>query len=709
MCRLYFRCALSILVGALAGGTAASAYLTDTAPHAAPDYDTFNPPAKGQSWADPVYGTQIKRLSDATHTGDDASGGSLTWILNEYATMTAFNHDNSRLILLHNSYFGLYDGAGTFLRNLPFEIHAGSEPRWSRTNRNVIYYINSNRLKQYDVSNGAMSVVHTFSEYGSISGRGESDICFDGNHFVLVGDGRYIFVYTISTDSKGPVLDTSGRSFDSVYMTPDDNVTVTWNQAGSSRYNGVELFDRNLVFRRQVMLSGGHMDVTRDATGAEVMVWTNSNDPSPIPCSNGIVKVRLSDGQQTCLRTLDWSLAPHISCPDAAGWCIVGTYAPSEPSPTSWPAYTNEILQVMLDGSEVRRLAHHRSRRHNDYNYQPKATVSRDGSRFVFASNHNLQNILGYPSNYSDAFLISVDGSTGGTGDSGGTGDTTTGATTRVEENGAGVTRSAGHWYANTHTSHSGGSAILAMDAGAWVQFAFNGVGAKWIGYKDQWAGIARVYVDGVLKGTLDTYGTGEAQQVMYTVDNLADGSHTLMVEVAGSIGPQSSGAWVWVDAFESVAAATGTNGTGDSGDTGGTDDTADTTPVPSGWTRFQQDAAGSTYKGTWYDNVHAAHSDGSAVLAMLAGDSAVYKFTGTGVRWIGYRDQWAGIAQVYIDGKLVKKVDTYLSSGKAQQVLYSVEGLANEAHTLRIYVTGKKNRRSSGSWIWVDAFEVKN
>jgi hypothetical protein len=654
----------------------------------------------GQSWVDPVFGTSIKRLSSAPTTADASSGGNLTWVLNEYATMSAFNQDNSRLILVHESYFGLYDGNGVFVRNLPFEIHAGSEPRWSRTNANVLYYLAGNRLKQYDVSNGATSVVHTFTEYGSISGRGESDICFDGNHFVLVGDGRYVFVYTLSTDSKGGVLDTAGRGFDSVYITPDDNVTVTWHQSGSSRYNGVELYDRNLVFRRQVMRAGGHMDVTRDATGAEVMVWTNSNDPAPIACDNGIVKVRLSDGQQTCLRALDWSLAVHISCPDTSGWCFVGTYAPGEPSPTNWPAYTNEIFQVKLDGSEVRRLAHHRSRRRNDYNYEPKATVSRDGTRLVFASNHNLQNILGFGSDYSDAFLMSV--SAGGGGGTPPPPPPPTGTVTRVQENGAGVTRSADQWYPNVDTRHSGGSAILAMDAGAWVQFAFHGVGAKWIGYRDEWSGIARVYVDGVLKGTLDTFAApGVAQQVMYAVDNLADANHVLRIEVTGSIGPHSAAAWVWVDAFESVAAGGGGTGT--------PPPPPPPPPPPTGWVRLQEEGSGTAYSSGWFDNAHAAHSGGGAVLAMDAGRQVTLTFTGTGARWIGYRDQWAGTANVYLDGVFVKKIDTYSSTGQAQQTLYSVEGLARKTHTLKVYVNGKRNKRSAGTWVWVDAFDVKN
>jgi len=42
-------------------------------------------------------------------------------------------------------------------------------------------------------------------------------------------------------------------------------------------------------FQRQVAHAGGHMDVTRDTNGNEVLVWTNSNDAQPIACNNGEV------------------------------------------------------------------------------------------------------------------------------------------------------------------------------------------------------------------------------------------------------------------------------------------------------------------------------------------------------------------------------------------------------------------------------------
>src|SRR6185503_814315 len=153
---------------------------------------------------------------------------------------------------------------GTYLRDLPLEVSAGSEPRWSRKDANVVYYVRGNQLKSCNVVSGATSVVRAFSEYSSISGKGESDISLDGDHFVFAGNNRYVFVYQISANRKYAVFDTGGRGFDSLYITPRNNVTVTWNQSGTVRYSGIEMFDRNMAFQRQIARAGGHMDVTQD-------------------------------------------------------------------------------------------------------------------------------------------------------------------------------------------------------------------------------------------------------------------------------------------------------------------------------------------------------------------------------------------------------------------------------------------------------------
>src|SRR5262245_17135067 len=163
---------------------------------------------------------------------DSAGRGPLTSVSTEYSTASPFNSDGTRLILLHQSYFGLYDGAGRFLGDLPLEVSAASEPRWSRRDPNALYFVRGNSLLKLDVASGQVVPVHRFAEYATISGAGESEISPDGDHFVLAGDGRYVFVFEVGSGRKGPVLDAGGRAFDTLSIAADNSVVVGWKQAG---------------------------------------------------------------------------------------------------------------------------------------------------------------------------------------------------------------------------------------------------------------------------------------------------------------------------------------------------------------------------------------------------------------------------------------------------------------------------------------------
>jgi hypothetical protein len=547
--------------------------IVSTGVEPAPEYDSFVPPVPGGSYVDPVFGSTIERVSNALATPNAASGGYLTWIENEYSTMSAFSSDNSKFILVHESYFGLYDGSsGLYIRDLPFEISASSEPRWSRRDNVTLYYHSSNQLKSYNISTGGISVVHTFGEYSSISGNGEMDISLDGNHFVFAGDNEFIFVYQLSTDQKFAVFDAGSRPFDSMYITPNNNVIVSWYTVGNARYTGQELFDINMNFLRQVGHADGHKDVTSDTNGDEVLIWTNSDDPQPIAnCNNGIVKIRLADASQTCLLQLAWSLAVHISAPDGNGTVFVDTEAPANPEPGSsaWVPYTNEVLQVKLDGSGTTRWAHHRSRPVNSYNWEPKLSTSRDGTRLLYASDYDLSNIDGYNAQYADTYLIVVPNSSLTTTTTTAPAPAPPAVTTAVVryEQTAPSIQYAGSWYPNYGAFNSGGSATLAMDANSTAVFSFTGIGVKWIGFSDPWSGIAQVYIDGVFKATIDTYASDQAAQIVqYSVGNLANTAHTLTIVVTGTMDSKSAGAWVWIDAFD-VTTQTGapSNSTGTS------------------------------------------------------------------------------------------------------------------------------------------------
>jgi len=538
----------------------AMAQVTSTGIELAPQYDTLVPPTVTGSYKDPVFSSSIQRVSNALAMPNNSSSGYLPWIENEYSTASAFNTDNSRFILVHLSYFALYNGStGAYMNDLPFEINASSEPRWSRKDLVTLYYHAGNQLKSYNTSTGGINVIHAFTEYSSISGNGEMDISLDGDHFVFVGDTYNVFVYQISTDQKFNVLNTNGVGFDSVYITPNNEVILSWYPTGTARGTGQELFDINMNFLRQVGHADGHKHLTVDTNGQEVLIWTNSNDPQPIAnCNNGIVKIDLVNAAQTCLAQLDWSLAVHITAPDGNGYVFVDTEAPVNPESGSsgWKVYTNEIIQIKLDGTSITRLAHHRSRGDGNYNWEPKIDVSRDGSRILYASNYDMQVIDGDSAQYADTYLLltGAPASSTTTTPTPPPGTTTPPATqtvVRYQQNTSTAVYS-GSWYANKGAFNSGGSAALAMDAGSTVTFSFTGTKVSWIAYRDQWSGEAQVFIDGVLQGTVDTYlNPAQAQTAAYTSPVLASGAHTLTITAAGTHDSASAGSWIWVDAFD--------------------------------------------------------------------------------------------------------------------------------------------------------------
>jgi hypothetical protein len=126
--------------------------------------------------------------------------------------------------------------------------------------------------------------------------------------------------------------------------------------------------------------------------------------------------------------------------------------------------------------------------------------------------------------------------------------------TLRVEQNGYAV-KYAGNWYADTNSKHSGGSAALAMDKGARAAFTFTGTAVRWVGLRDRWSGIARVYLDGVSLGEVDTFSNSDQPSVpIYSVADLPYAAHTIVIEATGRKRSGSGGRWIWIDAFDYAA-----------------------------------------------------------------------------------------------------------------------------------------------------------
>jgi hypothetical protein len=228
--------------------------------------------------------------------------------------------------------------------------------------------------------------------------------------------------------------------------------------------------------------------------------------------------------------------------------------------------------------------------------------------------------------------------------------------------------------------SWSAGAALLSTTPGAQATLSFSGPAITWIGARGTQSGIARVFLDGVLVTEVDLYSpTEQIQAAVFAATGLADANHTLMIEGTGRQNAFSQNALVVVDGFE----------------------------VTTSGTRHQDTDPAIAYGPNWIQgNRDKAYSEGATAESNTLGAQATITFTGTGISWIGYRGPQCGIARIFLDGALVKDLDTYAQTEGPQHTDFTVGGLASGTHTLTIQVIGK-NPISTDGWILVDAFDV--
>lgn len=329
-----------------------------------------------------VFGEEVVRFADNAYT--------------EYSSVNCFNADSSKVLLIvgedHFELFDVNNPGSTGVRLLG--ISASSEPRWG-ADPNIFYFHDadgpkSNELREYNIATGIVRVLHAFSTKITF-GSGEGDRSKD-NFLPLVKGREVISLFDLTKQTDGESYSPNGMPFDSVYAVGKFAV-VAWNTKGSKAYTGISLHDQDMRLISLLTTANGHHCVCLE-DGSPTLVWTNSDEDSlTVPwCKNGVVKVN-SVGQQTGLLTLGWAQPPEYSssvhiAPTDLGWVVVETYSNSKVvlgSP-QWLPYTNELLQVFLDGRPTVRLAHHRSII-NAYTDETRPVVSPNGEWLIWTSN----------------------------------------------------------------------------------------------------------------------------------------------------------------------------------------------------------------------------------------------------------------------------------------------------------------------------------
>jgi len=234
-------------------------------------------------------------------------------------------------------------------------------------------------------------------------------------------------------------------------------------------------------------------------------------------------------------------------------------------------------------------------------------------------------------------------------------------------------------------------------------EYTFQGTGISYITEMDSSQGNVDIYLDGQLVKTVNTgRDQGQprlAQQTVFTVNGLPNGSHTLRAVKKG-------GSYMLLDridvlqptlidpptaSFDKKAPADlpvkllrdGSEFLGVSRDgtalKPGTDYTLSGSTVTLSSAYLAGLPVGAAqldfaFRGDYLDDVHATTHNGDAVS---------YTFTGSGVSWITATGPDQGLVDIYIDGKLARSVDTHGAARATQQTVFSVSGLRNGQHTL--------------------------
>jgi hypothetical protein len=215
----------------------------------------------------------------------------------------------------------------------------------------------------------------------------------------------------------------------------------------------------------------------------------------------------------------------------------------------------------------------------------------------------------------------------------------------------------------------------------------FTGTGFKWITIKGPDCGIARITVDGVPMAPVDLYsGAFQWQQAVYTSPVLSPGLHKVKIEWTGDKNDLSTGTFIGLDAFDvtgSLAQAA-----------------ADTS-------RFEESDTRIVLDGTWSVLNNAKLSATRYVYSRATDDAMNISFKGTRFDWFTVKGPDCGKARVVLDGEATATVDLYSDAYAWQRKVWTVTGLEDTTHTIRIEVLGDKNGSSTGYAVGLDAVDV--
>ena len=122
---------------------------------------------------------------------------------------------------------------------------------------------------------------------------------------------------------------------------------------------------------------------------------------------------------------------------------------------------------------------------------------------------------------------------------------------------------------------------------------------------------------------------------------------------------------------------------------------------------RFENSRSEIVYRGKWRTIRDRNLSSMNASWSSRPGDTAVFNFVGSELRWIGMRGPDQGKANVLIDGRVVGSVDQYAETKEFSVMSFVSSDLTHGPHSVVIEVGGNLNDPASHRRVVIDAFDV--
>jgi hypothetical protein len=123
-------------------------------------------------------------------------------------------------------------------------------------------------------------------------------------------------------------------------------------------------------------------------------------------------------------------------------------------------------------------------------------------------------------------------------------------------------------------------------------------------------------------------------------------------------------------------------------------------------------DKNGFTFKGQWKTYEMPGSNNQKikqSIVASKAGDELEFSFSGTGASLVGNWWKDGGKADVYVDGKLHRSIDTYYNFARQQhtETIWHIMNLQPGDHKVRLVVKGEKRPESEGTNVYITSAVV--